>query len=58
MKIAFTTNDSVHINAHFGWASKIDVYDANTEGYTFLETLEFQGELMDLMTSPKDFPLT
>ena len=47
MKIAFTTNDSVHINAHFGWASKIDVYDANTEGYTFLETLEFQGELKE-----------
>ncbi|MBO9997788.1 MAG: nitrogen fixation protein NifX [Cyanobacteria bacterium SID2] len=47
MKIAFATQDSVHINAHFGWASKIDVYDADTNGYTFLETLEFQGNLQE-----------
>lgn len=47
MKIAFTTNDSVHINAHFGWARKIDVYNADPSGYTFLETLEFQGDLKE-----------
>ncbi len=47
MKIAFTTKDSLHINAHFGSASKIDVYDADTEGYTFLETLEFRGDLKE-----------
>lgn len=47
MKIAFTTNDSVHINAHFGWAKQVDVYDVNTEGYTRLETLEFQGDLKE-----------
>ncbi|WP_204150504.1 nitrogen fixation protein NifX [Leptolyngbya sp. CCY15150] len=47
MKIAFTTNDSVHINAHFGWAKQVDVYDVNTEGYTQLETLEFQGDLKE-----------
>ena len=47
MKIAFTTKDSVYINAHFGWAKKIDVYDVNTEGYTFLETLEFGGDLKE-----------
>ncbi|MDZ4876095.1 MAG: hypothetical protein CLLPBCKN_005515 [Chroococcidiopsis cubana SAG 39.79] len=23
MKIAFTTNDRVHINAHFGWAKRL-----------------------------------
>lgn len=45
MKIAFTTNDSVHINAHFGSAQQIDVYDATAEGYTFLEALKFQGNL-------------
>lgn len=47
MKIAFTTNDSVHINAHFGWASQIDVYDVTTEGFTFLEKLTFEGDLKE-----------
>ena len=47
MKIAFATKDNVHINAHFGWASQIDVYDLNLDGYTFLETLTFGGELKE-----------
>ncbi|MEM9567123.1 MAG: nitrogen fixation protein NifX [Cyanobacteria bacterium P01_E01_bin.34] len=47
MKIAFTTRDSVHINAHFGWASKIDVYEADTDDYAYLETLEFRGDLKE-----------
>jgi nitrogen fixation protein NifX len=47
MKIAFTTSDQVHINAHFGSARKIDVYDVNTDGYTFLETLRFDGDLKE-----------
>lgn len=47
MKIAFTTSDQVHINAHFGWAKKIDVYDVTTEGYTFVETLSFEGDLKE-----------
>jgi nitrogen fixation protein NifX len=45
MKIAFTTNDKVHINAHFGSARKIDVYEIDKEGYKFLETLNFDGNL-------------
>ncbi|WP_192881640.1 nitrogen fixation protein NifX [Nostoc sp. CENA543] len=45
MKIAFTTTDHVHINAHFGWAREIDVYEINAEGYQFLETLNFEGDL-------------
>jgi nitrogen fixation protein NifX len=47
MKIAFTTNDLVHINAHFGWAKKIAVYEVSPEGYQFRETLEFGGELKE-----------
>jgi nitrogen fixation protein NifX len=47
MKIAFATKDSVHINAHFGWASQIDVYNLTLDGYTFLETLTFGGELKE-----------
>lgn len=45
MKIAFTTNDNVHINAHFGSAKTIDVYEISEQGYSFLETLSFGGEL-------------
>ncbi|MGP1385315.1 MAG: nitrogen fixation protein NifX [Thainema sp.] len=47
MKIAFTTKDSVHINAHFGWANQIDVYEVDTEGYNFVEALEFTGDLKE-----------
>lgn len=45
MKIAFTTGDRVHINAHFGWAKEIDVYEISDKGYEFLETLTFEGDL-------------
>jgi nitrogen fixation protein NifX len=45
MKIAFTTQDSLHINAHFGSAKQIDIYDINAEGYTLAETVTFNGNL-------------
>ena len=47
MKIAFATSDSTHVNAHFGWAPKLDVYDATPNGYTFLETRTFGGDLKE-----------
>jgi nitrogen fixation protein NifX len=47
MKIAFTTSDNTHINAHFGWAKKIDVYEVDTEGYKFVETIRFDGDLKE-----------
>lgn len=47
MKIAFTTSDRTHINAHFGWAKKIDVYDVSPDGFNFLETLSFDGDLKE-----------
>lgn len=47
MKIAFTTEDSIHINAHFGWAKRIDVYEVTPEGYTLLENLVFTGDLKE-----------
>lgn len=47
MKVAFTTHDSETINAHFGWAQCIDVYDVDTNGYAFRETLEFGGDLKE-----------
>ncbi len=47
MKIAFTTSDLVHINAHFGWAPKIAVYEVDQQGYQFLETIEFDRNLQE-----------
>ena len=47
MKIAFATTDNVHIDAHFGWAKKIDVYEVSTEGYEFLNTITFDGDLKE-----------
>ncbi len=47
MKIAFTTSDRVHINAHFGWAKEIDVYEVSDEGFHFVETLTFEGNLKE-----------
>ncbi|MGA7936652.1 MAG: nitrogen fixation protein NifX [Kovacikia sp.] len=45
MKIAFTTSDNIHINAHFGSAKKIDVYEVDQIRYHFVETLKFDGNL-------------
>ncbi|ACK70541.1 nitrogen fixation protein NifX [Gloeothece citriformis PCC 7424] len=47
MKVAFTTSDNVHVNAHFGWAKKIDLYEVNDQGYNFIETLHFSGDLKE-----------
>jgi nitrogen fixation protein NifX len=47
MKIAFTTQDSVHVNAHFGSAKQIDVYEINQDGYELVENLTFGGNLKE-----------
>lgn len=47
MKIAFTTSDGIHVNAHFGWAKQIAVYDVSPEGFQFSNTLTFTGDLKE-----------
>lgn len=47
MKVAFATSDNIHINAHFGWAKQIDVYDVSPEGYNFINTVTFEGDLKE-----------
>jgi nitrogen fixation protein NifX len=47
MKIAFTTQDSLYVNAHFGSAKQLDIYDINQEGYTLAETVTFGGNLKE-----------
>ena len=47
MKIAFATEDLKHVDAHFGWAKNIAVYDIAPEGYKFLEVIQFEGDLKE-----------
>ncbi len=47
MKIAFATQDLKHVDAHFGWAKNIAVYDIAPEGYQFLEAIQFDGDLKE-----------
>ena len=45
MKIAFATQDKQRVDAHFGWAKHIAVYDVTPAGYTYVETFDFGGDL-------------
>ncbi len=44
MKIAFATQDLRRVDAHFGWAKNIAIYNISPEGYQFLEAVKFDGE--------------
>lgn len=45
MKVAFATQDQQRVDAHFGWAKHLVVYDVQAEGYTFVETFHFGDKL-------------
>lgn len=45
MKIAFATQDKVRVDAHFGWAKSIVVYNVTPEGHRFIESFEFGDKL-------------
>ena len=45
MKVAFSTQDKQRVDAHFGWAKNIAVYDVTPDGYSFVENFEFGGKL-------------
>ena len=47
MKVAFCTQDLQRVDAHFGWAKNIAVYDVRPEGYDYIETFRFQGDLQE-----------
>ena len=45
MKVAFATEDGQHVNAHFGWAKKIAIYDIYPDDCRFVNSIEFTGNL-------------
>lgn len=47
MKIAFSTQDKQRVDAHFGWARHIAVYDVSADDCKYVQTFDFGGELQE-----------
>jgi len=47
MKVAFATQDLKMVDAHFGWAKNIAIYEVTPESHHFLEAIEFDGDLQE-----------
>ena len=47
MKVAFATQDLKRVDAHFGWAKNIAIYELTPEGHRFLEAVQFEGDLKE-----------
>ncbi|WP_431202441.1 nitrogen fixation protein NifX [Bradyrhizobium betae] len=47
MKVAFATQDLKRVDAHFGWAKNIAIYDVSPEGHRFVEAIQFDGDLKE-----------
>ncbi len=47
MKIAFATQDQQRVDAHFGWAKHLAVYEIDAAGYRFVEDFAFVDDLAE-----------
>jgi len=47
MKIAFATQDLKRVDAHFGWAKNIAIYEIGPTGHRFLQSVQFDGDLQE-----------
>jgi nitrogen fixation protein NifX len=47
MKVAFATQDLKRVDAHFGWAKNISIYELDEDGHAFIETISFDGDLQE-----------
>jgi nitrogen fixation protein NifX len=47
MKVAFATQDLKRIDAHFGWAKNIAIYDLEPEGFALDKVVAFEGDLKE-----------
>jgi nitrogen fixation protein NifX len=47
MKVAFATQDLKRVDAHFGWAKNIAIYEISPEGHEFVEAIQFDGDLKE-----------
>jgi nitrogen fixation protein NifX len=47
LKVAFATQDLKRVDAHFGWAKNIAIYEIGPDGHKFLEAIQFDGDLKE-----------
>ena len=47
MKIAFATQDQQRVDAHFGWAKHLAVYEIDAHGYKFVKAFPFGEDLAE-----------
>jgi nitrogen fixation protein NifX len=47
MKVAFATQDLKRVDAHFGWAKNIAIYEIGPDGHKFVEAIQFDGDLKE-----------
>jgi nitrogen fixation protein NifX len=47
MKVAFATQDLKRVDAHFGWAKNIAIYEISPEEFHFVEAVQFEGDLQE-----------
>ncbi|MBI5717765.1 MAG: nitrogen fixation protein NifX [Burkholderiales bacterium] len=47
MKVAFATQDQQRIDAHFGWARHLAVYEVSPAGYSFVQDFGFGEDLAE-----------
>ena len=47
MKVAFATQDLKCVNAHFGWAKNLAIYEVTPETFHFVEAVQFDGEMLE-----------
>ena len=47
MKIAFASNDNIHINEHFGWCKCFYMYEIKDDTFTFLKAIDSSLEVSE-----------
>jgi nitrogen fixation protein NifX len=47
MKVAFATQDQQRVDAHFGWAKHLAVYEVSPSGYAFVQDFPFGEDLAE-----------
>ena len=56
MKVAFATENLIDVDAHFGWAKKIAIYEVQPDSSRLVEVVEFAGDLAEDGTEDKLVP--
>lgn len=47
MKIAFASQDNIHVNQHFGWCKEFYIYEIKGEEYTFVKSVDSSLDIED-----------